>query len=221
MSDSDYIIFDFDGTIADTLELALGIYNRIAPEYNFRPAGEAERELLRTKKPQELLKTYGISRLKLLTVLLRIRKELSRHVSEIKPVIGIEAALREIRNAGFRMGILTSNSVDNVSKFLDINNLSDLFDFIYSGRSLLGKEKVIKRMLIHEQLPANRVVYVGDETRDIEASRAAGIPVIAVSWGLNRREVLATTFPDQIADKPEELPDCVRRFFMAKQPRRD
>jgi len=221
MSDSDYIIFDFDGTIADTLELALGIYNRIAPEYNFRPAGEAERELLRTKKPQELLKTYGISRLKLLTVLLRIRKELSRHVSEIKPVIGMEAALREIRNAGFRMGILTSNSVDNVSKFLDINNLSDLFDFIYSGRSLLGKEKVIKRMLIHEQLPANRVVYVGDETRDIEASRAAGIPVIAVSWGLNRREVLATTFPDQIADKPEELPDCVRRFFMAKQPRRD
>jgi len=221
MSDSDYIIFDFDGTIADTLELALGIYNRIAPEYNFRPAGEAERELLRTKKPQELLKTYGISRLKLLTVLLRIRKELSRHVSEIKPVIGMEAALREIRNAGFRMGILTSNSVDNVSKFLDINNLSDLFDFIYSGRSLLGKEKVIKRMLIHEQLPANRVVYVGDETRDIEASRAVGIPVIGVSWGLNRREVLATTFPDQIADKPEELPDCVRRFFMAKQPRRD
>jgi len=45
--------------------------------------------------------------------------------------------------------------------------------------------------------------------------------VIAVSWGLNRRDVLATTFPDQIADKPEELPDCVRRFFMAKQPQRD
>jgi len=217
MSDSDYIIFDFDGTIADTLELAIGIYNRIAPEYNYNLVGETERELFRTRRPQELLRTYGISRLKMLTLLLRIRKELSNHISEIKPVSGMEAALREIRNTGFRMGILTSNSVDNVSKFLDINNLSELFDFIYSGKSLLGKEKVIKRMLIHEQLPADRVVYVGDETRDIEASRAARIPVIAVSWGLNRRDLLASLSPHQIADKPEELPDCVRRIFRAKQ----
>jgi phosphoglycolate phosphatase len=216
MSDSDYIILDFDGTIANTLELALGIYNRIAPEYNWGHVGEAERELFRTKKPQELLKTYGISRLKLMTVLLRIRKELTRHIPEMQPVGGMETALREIRNAGFRMGILTSNSVDNVSKFLDINNLSALFDFIYSGRSIFGKEKVIRKLLIHEQLPADKVVYTGDETRDIEASKAAGIPVIAVSWGLNRRDLLASFSPDQIADKPEELLDCVRRIFMAK-----
>jgi phosphoglycolate phosphatase len=216
MSDSEYIILDFDGTIADTLELALGIYNRIAPEYNFRPVGEAERELFRTKKPQELLKTYGISKLKLLTVLLRMRKELSRHIPEMKPVGGMEGALREMRNAGYRIGILTSNSVENVRKFVDINSLSALFDFIHSGRSLLGKEKLIRKLLIHKQLPAGRIVYIGDETRDIEASRAAGIPVIAVSWGLNRRDLLASLSPDQIADKPEELLDCVRRIFMAK-----
>jgi len=213
---SDYVILDFDGTIADTLELAIGIYNRIAPEYNYSPVGETERELFRTKKPQELLKTYGISKLKLLTMLLRIRKELSRHVPEIKPVEGMEAALREISDAGYRLGILTSNSVENVRKFLDINSLSALFDFIHSGRSLFGKDRVIRKLLNHEQLQADRVVYIGDETRDIEASRAAGIAVIAVSWGLNRRDLLASLSPDQIADKPDELPDCVRRIFTAK-----
>jgi len=216
MINSDYVILDFDGTIADTLELAIGIYNRIAPEYNYSPVGETERELFRTKKPQELLKTYGISKLKLLTMLLRIRKELSRHVPEIKPVEGMEAALREISDAGYRLGILTSNSVENVRKFLDINSLSTLFDFIHSGRSLFGKDRVIRKLLNHEQLQADRVVYIGDETRDIEASRAAGIAVIAVSWGLNRRDLLASLSPDQIADKPDELPDCVRRIFTAK-----
>jgi phosphoglycolate phosphatase len=216
MINSDYVILDFDGTIADTLELAIGIYNRIAPEYNYSPVGETERELFRTKKPQELLKTYGISKLKLLTMLLRIRKELSRHVPEIKPVEGMEAALREISDAGYRLGILTSNSVENVRKFLDINSLSALFDFIHSGRSLFGKDRVIRKLLNHEQLQADRVVYIGDETRDIEASRAAGIAVIAVSWGLNRRDLLASLSPDQIADKPDELPDCVRRIFTAK-----
>ena len=216
MINSDYVILDFDGTIADTLELAIGIYNRIAPEYNYSPVGETERELFRTKKPQELLKTYGISKLKLLTMLLRIRKELSRHVPEIKPVEGMEAALREISDAGYRLGILTSNSVENVRKFLDINSLSTLFDFIHSGRSLFGKDRVIRKLINHEQLQADRVVYIGDETRDIEASRAAGIAVIAVSWGLNRRDLLASLSPDQIADKPDELPDCVRRIFTAK-----
>jgi len=217
MKDSDYIIFDFDGTIADTFDLALEIYNRIAPEYNSRPAGPEDHELLRTKKPQELLKTYGVSSLKLLTLLLRIRKELSRHIPDIKLVTGMDASLREIRNSGFRMGILTSNSVKNVSTFMTINNLSGLFDFIYSGKSLMGKEKVIRRLLIHEDISADRVIYVGDETRDIEASKHAGIPVVAVSWGLNRRDVLASLSPDQIADEPHELAGCLQRIFDGKK----
>jgi len=213
MQNTDYIIFDFDGTIADTLELGLSVYNRIAPEYNCLLVGVGERELFRTKKPQELLETYGISKLKLLTLTLRIRKEMNRHIPELKLFDNMESSLREIRNAGYGMGILTSNSVENVRKFLEINGLSALFDFVYSGRSFLGKEKVIRKMIIREQLPSGRIVYVGDETRDIEACRAAGIPVIAVSWGLNRRELLASLLPDQIADRPEELPARLRQIF--------
>lgn len=216
MNDSDYIIFDFDGTIADTFDLAIEIYNTIAPEYNSRPAGPEDHELLRVKKPQELLKIYGVSRMKLLSLLLRVRKELGSRIDEIKLVDGMEASLREIRNSGYKMGILTSNSVSNVSKFLDIKNLSGHFDFIYSGRSLFGKEKIIRRLLNHENLSADRVVYVGDETRDIEASKNAGIPVVAVSWGLHRREVLASMSPDQIADDPKELQDCILRIFNSR-----
>jgi len=221
MINSDHVILDFDGTIADTLELTIDIYNRIAPEYNYSLFGETEREFFRTKKPQELIKTYGISKLKLLTLVLRIRKELSRHVAEIKPIDGMEEALREISGAGYRLGILTSNSVENVRKFLEINSLSGLFDFVHSGRSIFGKDRVIRKLLNHEQIPADRVVYIGDETRDIEASRNAGISVISVSWGLNRRDLLASLSPDQIADNPAELPDCVRRIFKAKLQKAD
>ena len=211
-----HIVFDFDGTLADTLELGLNVYNRIAPEYDCQPVSEGEQELFRTKRPQELLEAYGISRLKLLTLVMRIRKEINRHVPEMKLFDNMEKALRDIREAGFGLGILTSNSVENVRQFLELNNLTALFDFIYSGRNFLGKERVIRKMMIREQLHAERIVYVGDETRDIEACQAAGISVIAVSWGLNRRELLASLSPDHIADRPEELPDRVRQVLLSR-----
>ena len=216
MRNADYTILDFDGTIADTLEMVLGVYNRISHEYGLQPVSHDDRELFRTKKPQELMKTFGISKLKMLTLTLRLRKEMSLHLPEMKPFPGIDAALAEISSTGCRLGILTSNSVENVRKFLDINKMGALFDFVCSGRSFLGKEKVIRKVISREQLDAGRVIYIGDETRDIEASRAAGIPVIAVSWGLNRRELLASLLPDQIADTPHELPGLVRKIFQSR-----
>lgn len=213
MRDTDYFVLDFDGTIADTLDMALSVYNTIAPEYNFRPAGDEDIELFRTKKPQELLSTYGISKLKLLSLTLRIRKEMGRHIPEMKLFEGMDAALKKIRNTGCRIGILTSNSSENVRTFLEVNDLSHIIDFVYSGRSIFGKEKIIRKMLLREQIDAGRVVYAGDEIRDIEACRAAGIPIIAVSWGLNRRELLASLSPELIADTPAGLPECVSKAF--------
>ena len=128
MLDTDYFVLDFDGTIADSLELALEVYNRIAPEYNLLPAGHKERELFRAMKPQDLLKNYGISKLKLLTLTLRIRKEMNHHIPEMRLFDGMGAALREIRNSGKRIGILTSNSVENVRAFLVVNELSHIID---------------------------------------------------------------------------------------------
>jgi HAD superfamily hydrolase (TIGR01549 family) len=214
MSNIKYIIFDFDGTIADTIDLALNIYNRIAPEYNCNPIKEEDRGILRARKPQDLLKEYGVTNLKLILILLRIRKEIINLIPEIKLVNGIKDSLKEIINSGLRVGILTSNSRHNVNIFLEKNNLSDIIDFIYSGKNLFGKDRVIRRLLDHENISREDVIYIGDETRDIEASRQVGIPVIAVSWGLNNREILDTLQPDQIADTPKDLFRCVQQIII-------
>jgi phosphoglycolate phosphatase len=213
MNDVKNIIFDFDGTIANTFDLAVKIYNNIAPEYNCTPVKEEDIEMLRMKKPQEFLKKYRISTFKLPFLLLRGRKELSKHISEIEPVKNIEASLYEIKNAGFRLGILTSNSKDNVSKFLENNNLLGIFDFIYSGKNIFGKDKVIRRLLRDKNISKESVIYVGDETRDVEAAKKAEIPVVAVSWGFNSREILVALQPNQIADDPDELLSCLQRIL--------
>jgi phosphoglycolate phosphatase-like HAD superfamily hydrolase len=213
MSSSNYIIFDFDGTIADTIDLAINIFNGISYEYDCKPVSEGDRELLRKSRSSDLLKEYGISDLKLVRILLRMRKEMSNPAHELKPVIKIPDSLKTIKGQGFNLGILTSNSVNTVRAFLACNGLSDMIDFIYSGKSLFGKDKVLERLLDKEKIPRGNVIYIGDETRDIEASRKAGVPVIAVTWGLNHRDVLSALDPDQIADTPDDILRCVQQII--------
>ncbi len=221
MSPVKYIIFDFDGTIADTIDIALKIYDGIAPEYGCKPIGEQDWKAFRKRKLNDLLDEYGITRVKLVLLLLRMRKEMSRYIRELKPAKDMKESLLQIKNSGFRLGILTSNSKQNVQMFLDNNDLSGIVDFIYSGKSLFGKDKVMISLFDQERLSREEVIYVGDEIRDIEASRKVGIPVIAVSWGLSDTEVPGALQPDQIAHTPGDLLGCVQRIIWAQKGRRN
>jgi phosphoglycolate phosphatase len=208
-----YVIFDFDGTIVNTLELAVKIYNNIAPRYGCKLVEKEDRDLLRAKRPQEFLKKYGISSVKLPFLLLKMRNEISKHVSDIELVKGMKPVLYEIKNAGFHLGILTSNSKSNVGKFLENNNIGNVFNFTSSSRHIFGKDKSLLRLLETNNIHRETAVYIGDETRDIEAAKKAGISIVSVSWGFNSREILSVLQPDQIADSPDELQACLQRIF--------
>lgn len=52
-------------------------------------------------------------------------------------------------------------------------------------------------------------IYVGDETRDIEAARKTNIEIIAVSWGYNSKQLLEKQKPDFLIDKPRQLVDIL------------
>lgn len=205
------VIFDFDGTIADTFQVALGVYNQIAPSFRCRPAKKDDYLKLRGRRPQEFMKDYGISYLKLPFLLLKIRKELSKKISAIQPMPGVVEAIKEIKAAGFNLGIITSNSRKNVDIFLAANGLSDSFDFIQTGLSFFGKDKIIRQLLKRKNIPPNTAIYVGDETRDIEAAEKAGIPIISVSWGYSPKEILLAFNPPILLDDPRQLLEYLRR----------
>jgi phosphoglycolate phosphatase len=105
-----------------------------------------------------------------------------------------------LNKRGYRLGILTSNSSNNVKSFLRRNNL-EYFDFIHSESNLFGKDKVLKRLKVR----LNNLVYVGDETRDVEAGKKCGVKVVAVTWGLSTKEPLFKSRPDWLISDPNEL----------------
>lgn len=204
------IIFDFDGTIADTVDALVNIANRLAVEFNYIQITPEELAILRNFTSREIIKYAGISIFKIPFLVKKVKSELKNKIHELKPIDGIQEALIELKNQGQRLGIITSNSQDNVTEFLKINNLDNLFEFIYSGVTIFGKTTIINNALRQKQLKPQEVIYVGDETRDIEASKKANIKVVAVTWGFNSYEVLSKQNPDFLINHPSELLQVIK-----------
>ncbi len=204
------IIFDFDGTIADTVDALVSIANRLAIEFGYVQITPQELALLRNLTSREIIKYSGISLFRIPFLLKKVKGELKNKIQEFKPIPGIQEALIDLQNHGYKLGIITSNSKENVTAFLKNNELDNLFDFIYSGVTIFGKTTIINNVLRQKQLKPQAVIYVGDETRDIEASRKANIKVIAVTWGFNSQKVLAQQNPDFLIHQPNELLEVIK-----------
>jgi phosphoglycolate phosphatase len=211
------VLFDFDGTLADSLRAALEIGNRLAPEYGYRPVQSSEIETLRRLPYREVAAHIGIAWHKIPRVATRMRNELADHLEEVQPVSGLRDVLQELRARDFRLGILSSNSRANIKRFLDAHGL-DEFEFITTSSSVWGKERRLRSLLKSRGLSAAEVIYVGDEVRDIKATKALAMRIVAVAWGYTAREFLAAHEPDHLIDRPEELLQILReRNALARQ----
>ncbi|MFK5922770.1 MAG: HAD-IA family hydrolase [Verrucomicrobiota bacterium] len=209
------LIFDFDGTLADTLAVGVEIFNDVAGDYGLKTVSAEEVEELRKLNTRALLDRLGISRLMAVKMAARIRHLLSKRIDEVPLMPGAEKMIRDLSDAGFGMGILSSNAVDNVRRFLAHYDLENCFHFVEAGASLFGKGSRLRSILKRERREAPAVMYVGDETRDMEAARDAGIHGVAVCWGANEREAMLTEDPDFCVDAPEELVKVALAFVAA------
>ena len=200
------LIFDFDGTIADTLHHLVDIGNRLSDEFNFRRIELHEIDNLKDKTAMEITHHLQVPFLKIPAIVARARKELNQNIHSIDIVEGLEKVLADLKTLGHQIGILTTNSANNVHQFLD-NHRLDVFDFINTTSQIWGKAASLTKLIQKNNFRADQVVYIGDEIRDIEAAKKAGVRVAAVTWGYNSREVLKAYRPDYLIHHPRELLD--------------
>jgi phosphoglycolate phosphatase-like HAD superfamily hydrolase len=197
-------IFDFDGTIADSLEQAITAYNQLAPRYRIKPITREGLPRLRTLSPRAALREHGVTFWNLPWIVRSMRNALHEHVDALEAFPGMPDMLRTLSARGFRLGILSTNSTRNIQRFLARTEL-EVFEHVSGGSSLLGKARALRRLLKRVKLDAGAVTYVGDEVRDIDAARAVGVRSVAVSWGYADRTALLAHQPEHLVDRPEEL----------------
>lgn len=203
------IIFDFDGTIADSLPVILKIYTHVLPG-----GPEITKELfhiLRKLPAHKVAAKLDISLWRLPWLLKRGRKKMHDHLDEVQPFADIEETLKELKRRGYHLQIVTSNSRTNVTAFLKMHAMEQYFDSICAVRRLNGKPRALKSLVRRNKLVMSETYYVGDEARDIIATKRVNMPIVAVSWGFNDAELLRELEPTALIDAPKELLDIFKK----------
>ncbi|MFW5883400.1 MAG: HAD hydrolase-like protein [Verrucomicrobiota bacterium] len=198
------LVFDFDGTIADTFERAVRISNHLAGEHGFKRIEQADLPHAKNLSATQFARFLGIRKRQIPSLLYQGKRLMREDIAEIGLIDGMGAVLKQLRYTMPVLGILTSNSVENVTTFLAAHDL-ELFDFIHAIPKLSGKSKQLRAILRTYNLRPGELGYVGDEMRDIKAARRSRCYSIAVSWGFNSRQALASQAPHELLDEPAQL----------------
>jgi phosphoglycolate phosphatase len=199
------IIFDFDGTIADTFTKLVEINNRLYKELGTDPIDSNETLQLKEHAMRDWFKIIEIPIYKIPFFIRTIIEELHKDVETVKAFDGIAQILKKLKKENVLTGIVTTDSVENVRKFLKSHGLEQYFEFVNSADFIAGKTFALNRLINQYKLVRSKTLYIGDTTRDIKNSKHVKIDIAAVTWGYNTKRLLSTLQPTYLVETPQEL----------------
>jgi phosphoglycolate phosphatase len=198
------VIFDFDGTLADSFPWFQRVLNDVADKYRFRRVAPDQVEALRRMPAREILKHLGVPDWKVPLIANHMRRLKAEPAGGIALFAGVDAMLRELKAAGLMLAIVSSDAEDNVRRTLGAANAGRI-DAFACGASLFGKAAKFRRVLKRTGVAPEAAIAVGDEMRDADAASDAGIAFGAVAWGYASIEALATRHPGEIFTSVEDM----------------
>lgn len=204
MSGQATVIFDFDGTLANSVDLMFDLYNSHSEEFGYLPVDREEFPAIRRMGYAKAMRLKKIKARRLPKIISVLSREMRKSMDQVKPYDDIVSVLFELQSRGFSIGVLTSNQAALVQDFFKKHAFPN-FDFVVSEKTIFGKDKALKKIIKRFDLDREQVLYVGDEPRDVTASHKAGIQVIGVSWGLAGNEGFEVIVPDKLVHTPKEL----------------
>jgi phosphoglycolate phosphatase len=207
------VIFDLDGTLADSFPWFLRTLNDVADRFRFRRVPDADVEKLRHFSTRELLAYLQVPSWKLPSIVRHMRKLKADPSANIALFDGVDTLLRTLAERGVQLALVSSDSEANAKHKL--GDLAALFSYFDCAASLFGKPAKFRRVIRRAKVTPSQVIAIGDETRDIEAARAVGIACGAVCWGYAAPEALKARKPDFVFERMEEIVEAVGRISEA------
>ncbi len=198
------ILFDFDGTIADTKFIAYEVYINLAKQYDLEILAEEEIRAFNQLSLREKLKALEIPLYKLPMLMKQAAKIFHEKIETAPFFEGMADLIKTLKENGYKVAIVSSNRKSIIESFLK-NHQLDGFDAISGKAPLFKKERSIKKMMKKFKVDKHETTYIGDELRDIEACQRFSIEILGVTWGYDTRKILETAHPNHLFDTVDDL----------------
>lgn len=201
------VIFDFDGTLADSAPWFLGELNDLAATHGFRKVSLKEIEMLRGRPSREIVRYFGIRWWRLPAIARDMRRRSAAAAATIPVFTGIPDLLARLKAGGVTLAVVSSNGETTVRAVL--GEAAALIDHFSCGAAMFGKARLLDRLRRAVGLPREAVLCVGDEVRDIEAARKADLASGAVAWGYANEAALTAAGPTLQFQRVEAIAEAV------------
>lgn len=188
------VIFDFDGTLADTFPFFIGAFDGAADRYRFRRLDRANLPALRGLDARAMMAHHGVAAWKLPLIARHMRRAMRREIGGIRLFDGVAEMLAALEEAGIALALVTSNSRENVLAVMG-PECARRFGQLECGVALFGKQAKMDKVLARAGVGRAEAILVGDELRDAQAAARAGIRFAGVAWGFNEGALLARHGP--------------------------
>ena len=204
------ILFDFDGTLADTAPgIVLTMRRAFAEDGLPLPEEAAIRQTIGLSLPQAIRLLGGLDEEATARTTATYRRFFPEcEMTHITIFPEVAETLRELRSRGLRLAVCTSRGRDSLESILGLHGLRDCFEtFVTATDNLPAKPApdMVLALLNRLGVAAGEVLVVGDTTFDIEMGRNAGCYTCGVSYGNQSAEQLASESPNYIIDDLRQL----------------
>lgn len=191
------VIFDFDGTLANSFPWFVQMVNSVAVKYKFKPVADEEVDGLRSLSAMQLIRHLEIPLWKMPMIANHMRQLMKQDREGIRRFDGVDETLAKLHQAGVTLALVTSNSYENVLHVLGAENVARM-SYVECSVSMLGKRARYQKVVKQSGFQLAEVISIGDEIRDIEASHQARIPFGAVAWGYTHIDALRDHKPAEV-----------------------
>lgn len=198
------VVFDFDGVLADSAGWMLDVLPGVIETFGLAPLTRDQLQALRGAPTREVVKALRAPAWKIPFIATHMRKLSAADAHAIPRFDGVPQLFAALKAAGATTAVVSSNGEATLRAVLAAETMAAV-DVLDAGIGLYGKAARLKRLARRVGRPVSQAVYIGDETRDIDAARKAGFSSAAVSWGYATRDVLVAAGPTVVVDTIPEL----------------
>jgi phosphoglycolate phosphatase len=174
-------IFDFDGTLANSLPWFRASFQDMIARFDLAPVRDDEIDGLRMMTARQVMARLDVPMWRLPAIVSDMRKRKLAVAGETPLFDGTAALLAELQRLGIQTAIVSSDSEESVRRVL--GTTGSLVSHFDCGAAIFGKHRKFRRVARHFGMAPTETICIGDEIRDIEAAHAAGMDSGAVGWG--------------------------------------